>query len=302
VAPVALFQAGTAELGAPHFEKTADGPLRLIPAWPGDASGCLVASDSLFLARLASMAERSGFVRERLDAIRRGGLPVALVRPTEIASVDRRLAAGALDEVGFQIAGAFLIDEERKSGSAHGRGAGAVPDGARGPGGEGRAGREAGLAGEVGGPEGTGGEVAHVERAGAGTQGGAADALGEGADTEARLAYAVVVIDLDYLRRAHALEGGTFQAFLDDVDAILAHELIAHVGSLALSRRYADFCADPDAAALASGAESVQQACSLREENRVRKDLGLPLRSRYDGSGLNLHEGRFPEQVRLEQP
>jgi hypothetical protein len=59
-----------------------------------------------------------------------------------------------------------------------------------------------------------------------------------------------------------------------DYLAILAHELVAHVGSVARTRRLADFCDDPPPdAAMNPDAQS----CSLRIENQVRRELNRSL-------------------------
>ncbi|MBV9772594.1 MAG: hypothetical protein JO040_01505 [Gemmatimonadetes bacterium] len=76
-----------------------------------------------------------------------------------------------------------------------------------------------------------------------------------------------------------------------DLLAILAHEFVAHVGSVAGTRRVADFCDDPtpaqrgrSARALARGeappSDGEAASCALRVENRVRRELnrGLDLR------------------------
>lgn len=59
----------------------------------------------------------------------------------------------------------------------------------------------------------------------------------------------------------------------DDLTIALAHELVAHVGSVARSRRVEDFCDDP---APGSGAEG-RLACSLQVENAVRRELNQSL-------------------------
>lgn len=77
-----------------------------------------------------------------------------------------------------------------------------------------------------------------------------------------------------------------------DLLAILAHEFVAHVGSVAHSRRLADFCDDP------TGAETAGELpCSVRTENVVRAELNvnlglrgadrLPKRESYSLSVMN---------------
>jgi hypothetical protein len=64
-----------------------------------------------------------------------------------------------------------------------------------------------------------------------------------------------------------------------DLLATLAHEFVAHVGSIAESRRLADFCDDPPPG---HGPRTSRHdaAFSIRVENRVRRELnrGLDLR------------------------
>jgi hypothetical protein len=61
----------------------------------------------------------------------------------------------------------------------------------------------------------------------------------------------------------------------EDYLAILAHEFVAHVGSIAASRRLDDFCDDPPPGP-SPGAPG-ELACSLRVENRVRRELNQGL-------------------------
>ncbi len=60
-----------------------------------------------------------------------------------------------------------------------------------------------------------------------------------------------------------------------DFLAILAHEFVAHVGSIAATRRLEDFCDDPLSGAGVSG--SREMACSIRVENQVRRELNRAL-------------------------
>lgn len=76
-----------------------------------------------------------------------------------------------------------------------------------------------------------------------------------------------------------------------DLLAILAHEFVAHVGSVAATRRMQDFCDDPtpeqrrEAARPLSWGEPPplnhpSTACSLRVENRVRREINRALELR----------------------
>ncbi len=65
----------------------------------------------------------------------------------------------------------------------------------------------------------------------------------------------------------------------NDLLAILAHEFVAHVGSIARTRRLADFCDDPPpSASLPQAGPAPDLACSLRVENQVRRELNRGLR------------------------
>lgn len=92
------------------------------------------------------------------------------------------------------------------------------------------------------------------------------------------------------------------EALIDqDLLAILAHEFVAHVGSVARTTRLADFCDDPPPGAR-PGADV---ACSLRVENRVRRELNEGLRLK--GAERLSHRATYAldimnfEQARLKQ-
>jgi hypothetical protein len=59
-----------------------------------------------------------------------------------------------------------------------------------------------------------------------------------------------------------------------DYLAILAHELVAHVGSIAGTRNLADFCDDPPPS---ESMDPRAKSCSLRVENQVRQELNRSL-------------------------
>lgn len=65
----------------------------------------------------------------------------------------------------------------------------------------------------------------------------------------------------------------------DDFLAILAHEFVAHVGSIARTGRLDDFCDDPPPGqSTADGrAQAGGLACSIRVENQVRRELNRGL-------------------------
>jgi hypothetical protein len=60
-----------------------------------------------------------------------------------------------------------------------------------------------------------------------------------------------------------------------DFLAILAHEFVAHVGSIAATRRLEDFCDDPLSDTQVS--DPREMACSIRVENQVRRELNQAL-------------------------
>ena len=84
-----------------------------------------------------------------------------------------------------------------------------------------------------------------------------------------------------------------------DLLVTLAHEFVAHVGSIARSRRPDDFCEDPTPASQSIDA----LGCSVRVENRVRRELNrglglrgpdrLPERLSYSLEVMNFARGGF---------
>lgn len=126
---------------------------------------------------------------------------------------------------------------------------------------------------------------------------------------------------------ADTVESWIRQAGGSDVDrrihqdflAILAHEFVAHIGSIAESRRMEDLCDDPTAEQRSRSAEALARgdpepvdgdasACALRVENRVREEINdvlsvrgiplLPVRVNYSLEALHFEQARrrlFPE-------
>ena len=95
-------------------------------------------------------------------------------------------------------------------------------------------------------------------------------------DGEDRIERAWVVVEVELISRWIRESGDPdAEARIEaDLLAILAHELIGHVGSVAASRRLEDFCDDP-----APGARgSSRLGCSLEIENRVRRELNRGLK------------------------
>jgi len=89
-----------------------------------------------------------------------------------------------------------------------------------------------------------------------------------------------VVIEVDLIARwIHETGDEDAETRIEaDLLAILAHELIAHVGSVAETHRLEDFCDDPAPAAIAGRPDwSTGLGCSLDIENRVRRELNRGL-------------------------
>jgi hypothetical protein len=115
-----------------------------------------------------------------------------------------------------------------------------------------------------------------------------------------RVERAWVVIEVDLIARwIHEADGPEAEEKIEaDLLAILAHELIAHVGSVAATRRLEDFCDDPAPDGAVRAAEwSATLGCALEIENRVRAELNrgleldgaarLPRRTSYALDVLN---------------
>jgi hypothetical protein len=91
-----------------------------------------------------------------------------------------------------------------------------------------------------------------------------------------------------------------------DFLAVLAHEFVAHVGSIAATRRVEDFCDDPLTDAELS--DSPEMACSIRVENQVRRELNqalglkgdraLPIRTDYSLEVMNFARAHLAQMQR----
>lgn len=112
-----------------------------------------------------------------------------------------------------------------------------------------------------------------------------------------------IVVDVDAMAARLGGRGERDAALLQqDVLATLAHEFVAHVGSVARTRRMSDFCDDPTPAS-----QTIDPlGCSVRVENRVRRELNrelglrgadrLPERDGYSLDVMNF--ARAERQVR----
>lgn len=90
-------------------------------------------------------------------------------------------------------------------------------------------------------------------------------------DTAGHIDRAWIVIDVDRIQALiRARDVPDADARLeDDLTIALGHELVAHVGSVAVTRRVEDFCDDP----APGGGAGAASACSIRVENVVRREL-----------------------------
>lgn len=91
---------------------------------------------------------------------------------------------------------------------------------------------------------------------------------------------AVVTVDVARLEKLADRVGLPRSVLEEDVDRILIHELYGHVVPLAVARRISGGCPDP------APGEPVLSSCAITRENRIRRELGLELRTAYDLRGL----------------
>jgi len=89
---------------------------------------------------------------------------------------------------------------------------------------------------------------------------------------------AVAVVDVETLTEMVRAAGLPRSVLEEDLDRILIHEVYGHVVPFALSGG----CADP------LPGETVLSACSIRRENRIRRELDMPVRTTYDLRGLTV--------------
>jgi len=98
---------------------------------------------------------------------------------------------------------------------------------------------------------------------------------GSGIDT------VVVVINLELLQRLSGLPVKAIE-FERDLDRIVAHEVYGHAIPLLIAGSLAGNCADPAAG------QSAGEACAIKRENVIRKEMRLGLRFDYGREGLAL--------------
>jgi hypothetical protein len=119
-------------------------------------------------------------------------------------------------------------------------------------------------------------------------------------------AWVAVEADSVELWIRNAGEGDVEWRIDQDFLAILAHEFVAHVGSIAATKQLEDFCDDPPTGADFS--DSRELACSIRVENQVRRELNralglkgdraLPLRTNYSLEVMNFARAHLAQMER----
>jgi hypothetical protein len=101
------------------------------------------------------------------------------------------------------------------------------------------------------------------------------------ADHESRVETVIVVVNLALLQRLSRLPVEAMQ-FKDDLDRIVAHEVFGHAVPYLLAGHLAGECADPAAG------QRVTDACAIKRENQIRKELQLGRRLDYGRESLTL--------------
>lgn len=101
------------------------------------------------------------------------------------------------------------------------------------------------------------------------------------ADDQARVDTVVVVINIELLQRLSGLPVEAAQ-FKDDLDRIVVHEIYGHAVPYLLAGHLSGECADP-----ASG-QAATDACSIKRENEIRKEVGLGRRLEYGRNSLSI--------------
>jgi hypothetical protein len=101
------------------------------------------------------------------------------------------------------------------------------------------------------------------------------------ADDQSRVDAVIVIVNLDLLQRLSGLPVGAIQ-FKDDLDRLMAHEVFGHAVPYLLAGNLSGKCADP------APGQSATDACAIRRENVIRKELGLGRRFDYGRESLAL--------------
>lgn len=100
-------------------------------------------------------------------------------------------------------------------------------------------------------------------------------------DDQQRVQEVVVAINLELMQRMSGLPVKAVQ-FEDDLDRIIAHEVFGHAIPLLLAGDMAGHCADP------APGQRATDACAIKRENQIRKELKLGRRFDYGREGLAL--------------
>ena len=101
------------------------------------------------------------------------------------------------------------------------------------------------------------------------------------ADYRSRVDTVIVVVNLALLQRMSGLPMASAE-FEDDVDRIVAHEVYGHAVPFLIAGHLNGTCADPERG------QSAADACAIKRENVVRKELKLGQRFDYGREGLAL--------------
>src|SRR5687767_9248016 len=101
------------------------------------------------------------------------------------------------------------------------------------------------------------------------------------ADERSRVDTVIVTINLELIQKLTGLPVKAAD-FEDDLDRIVAHEVYGHAVPYLLAGDLSGRCADPAAG------ESAADACAIRRENLIRKEMKLGQRFDYGRDGLTL--------------
>jgi hypothetical protein len=106
------------------------------------------------------------------------------------------------------------------------------------------------------------------------------------ADDQSRVNTVAVVINLDLLQRLSGLPVDAVQ-FKDDLDRIVAHEVYGHAVPYLIAGHMSGECADP------GPGQRATDACSIKRENLIRKEVGLGRRVDYGRESLTFARRYF---------
>ena len=101
-------------------------------------------------------------------------------------------------------------------------------------------------------------------------------------EVDSRVSAVLVVVNLPLIEQVHRQKGSLPGELHVDLDLILVHEIYGHAFPYLLAGDLSGRCADP------VRGERPSDACSIKRENAVRKELGLGRRTSYGLDGLAL--------------